>query len=248
MEVLFSTPTCIAETTLIGMDKLLLSAVFFTFAFVTFIVLRRNISTKSKVALIYMHLAFLFFPFVLLTTNTACGALCMQCHNNYPALISYALPGTIAATTVAGLVFIPAFYTMSGRRELKNRFVRNLVKTYSRKLNIKEPCVYAINKSKPLAFSFRSIRSGIFLSIGMMDILNKKEIEAVVLHELAHIKQRASLLKFSSKLMKVFSPLSLVAKFHDVGKEEIEADRFAIKMQKTDRHVKSAKKKIEAFG
>lgn len=246
MAILFSTPTCIAETTVFGADKIFLSVVFFSLALVTFLALRRDISTKSKIVLIYSHLTFLLFPFILLTTNTTCGLFCMQCHNNYPALVSYALPGTIAASTFAGLFVIPAFYTMSGKRNVRNKLVRDFVARYSKTMNIRTPNVYLVDKAKPVAFSFRSVKSSIFLSVGAMDVLTKKELQAVLLHELAHIKHRSSQIKFSSFMMR-FSPFSLLAGFHDSGTEERLADGFAAGVQKTDRHLKNAKKKFEAF-
>ena len=102
-----------------------------------------------------------------------------------------------------------------------------------------------MDKAKPIACSFKSFRSAIFVSVGMLDILSKKEIQAVLLHELAHIKQRSSVLKFSSFLMNVLSPLSLLARFHhDTSKEEREADKFAIRVQRTSKYINSAKKKI----
>ena len=230
-------------------DKLLLIISSFSFAIAALLALRKFIlPTKLKVGLIYGHLVFLFFPFVLLTTDVTCGVACMPCANNVPSLVALALPVTVAISTLAGLFVIPAFYTLSSRRELHNRPVINFVKEYSRKMGIQMPKLYLVDKAKPLAFSFRSLKSAIFISIGMFEVLNRKEIEAVILHELAHIKQRSSMLNFSASLMKIFSPLSLVAKFHDSGKEEAEADSFASRMQKTGTYLRSAKKKIEAFG
>jgi Zn-dependent protease with chaperone function len=247
MSVLFSSPTCFAEATIFGADKIVLSAAFFAMAFAAFLLLRTNVSNKGKIALIYAHLTFLFFPFVLLATNSACGALCMQCHNNYPMLISYALPGALAASSVAGLFVAPAFYTLSSRRKLRNRHIRDFVRTHAARLNIKTPALYLVDRAKPMAFSFRSLRSSIFLTVGLLDVLNKKELEAVLLHELAHIKQRSSMMKFSVSVMKVFSPFSLVAKFHDRNREEDIADGFAVSIQKTGSYVKSAKRKVGAF-
>ena len=81
-----------------------------------------------------------------------------------------------------------------------------------------------------------------------MDLLNKKEIEAVILHEIAHLKRKASVLTTSLSILKVFSPMSLIARFHnDFGDEEYAADTFAIKEQKTGRHIASAKRKIDGF-
>ena len=233
---------------IIDADKLFLIGSSILFAIITFLTLKKlRLSTKLKVGLIYGHLIFLFFPFVVLTTDFACGAACMPCGNNIANLAALALPTTVIVSTLAGLFVIPAFYTFSNRQKLQNKSVINFVKRNSKKAHIKMPNLYIVDRAKPIAFSFRSVKSSIFLSIGLLEILNKKELEAVMLHEIAHLKQRSSLIKFSSSLMKIFSPFSVIAKFHDSGKEEDDADSFAVKIQKTDRYLKSAKKKIEAF-
>ena len=115
-------------------------------------------------------------------------------------------------------------------------------------MKIKMPKIYIFDNANPIAFSFKSLKSMIFISAGLMDLLNKKEIEAVILHELWHIKRKASILTMSVSLLRFFSPLSLLARFHhDSDKEESHADRFAITTQKTDKHLKSAKTKMDKF-
>src|SRR3989338_6901082 len=217
-------------------------AMFFLIAIKNF-----KFSTKTKVGLIYGHLILLFFPFVLFTTDFACGAMCMSCQNNTMALVSYSLPTALVLGTIAGFAVIPAFYTFSSRRHTRNKEIMAFVKKYSSLLNIRTPKIYIIDKAKPIAFSFKSFRSAIFVSVGMLDILSKKETQAVILHEMAHIRQKSSIMKFSSSLLKL-SPLSVLARFHhDTGKEEEEADSFAIRMQGTSKHIISAKRKIGMY-
>ena len=101
--------------------------------------------------------------------------------------------------------------------------------------------------SRPLAFSFRSFTSAVFLSVGMLEILKKKEVEAVLLHELFHVKSRASVFKLTSALIK-FSPLSFMKNFHgELGKGEGEADSFVREAQGTSLHLESAKRKMREF-
>ena len=215
-------------------------AMFFLIAIKNF-----KFSTKTKVGLIYGHLILLFFPFVLFTTDFACGAMCMSCQNNTIALVSYSLPTALVLGTIAGFAVIPVFYTFSSRRHTRNKEIMAFVRKYSSLLNIRMPKIYIVDKAKPIAFSFKSFRSAIFVSVGMLDILSKKEIQAVLLHELTHIKQKSSVLKFSSFLMNVLSPLSLLARFHhDTSREENDADEFAIRVQRTSKYINSAKRKI----
>ncbi|MFA4820058.1 MAG: M48 family metalloprotease [Candidatus Aenigmatarchaeota archaeon] len=230
----------------VDIDKVALAVISLSLAaFFLLAVKNFKLSTKTKIGLIYGHLILLFFPFVLFTTDFACGAMCMSCQNNTLALVSYSLPTALVLGTIAGFAVIPAFYTFSNKRQTRNREIIEFVRKYSSLLNIRMPKIYIMDKAKPIAFSFKSFRSAIFVSVGMLDILGKKEIQAVLLHELAHIKQRSSMLKFSSFMMNVLSPLSLLTRFHhDTSREEGEADRFAIRTQRTSKYINSAKRKL----
>lgn len=239
---------CIAEIPL-DPSRLLLTAMSFSIALATFFIIKKfNLSAKSRVGLIYSHLIFLFFPFILFTTNAACGAFCVQnCYNNIYNLIAYSMPTTIATSSIAGFFVIPAMFVFSSKKEMTNKNLVSFVKKYSRLMNIKTPKVYLIDKAKPIAFSFKNFSSAIFLSVGLLDILNKKEIEAIILHELHHIKSKSSLLKVSNLIFRI-SPLSLIAKFNsDTNEEEGKADRFAVLMQKTNKYITSAKRKLNKF-
>lgn len=234
----------------IDADKLLLMASSLSFAIIMLLVLRKfKLSTKAKVGLIYGHLILLFFPFAILTTNVACGVGCMPCANNLANLVALALPTTLLLSTIAGFFFIPGFYMFFNKKaEIKNSHVLRFVNVHLKRMRIKMPKLYIIDSANPIAFSFRSFKSMIFVSAGLMDLLNKKEVEAVILHELCHIKRKASVLTMSVSLLRFFSPLSLIARFHyESDQEEIHADKFAIRLQKTDKYLKSAKRKIDEF-
>lgn len=234
----------------IDADKLLIAAGFFSAAIAMLLVLKKfRFSTKVKVALIYSHLIFLFFPFVVMTTDVACGVACMPCSNNLASLVVLALPTTLLLSTAAGFFVIPGFYMLFSRRsETENSHILRFAKTNSRRLGIRMPKIYITNSANPLAFSFRSFRPMVFLSAGLIDLLSKKEVEAVILHELGHLKRKSSLLTMSFSLLRLFSPLSLLARFHhDSDREEAYADIIAARMQKTGRHIASAKRKIDDF-
>ena len=240
---------CVANIVeLFGGEKLLLSAASLTLAVLAFHVLRTaGLSTRGRLALIYGHLFFLILPVTLFSANLACGSMCMPCQDNMAALLGYALPSAILATTLAGLVVIPSFYILSNKkREITGPLAR-FVQAHAQCLGISQPRLYAVDKAQPVAFSFSSVRPAIFMSVGLLDILTKREREAVLLHELAHLRQRAATLKFSEMLLR-FSPLSVVARFHhDSGKEEQDADAFAAAVQGTKRYLVSAKRKMDVF-
>ena len=78
-------------------DKLILIGSSLILAVITILALKGlRLSTKAKVGLIYTHLVFLFFPFAVLTTNIACGAMCMSCGNTMMDLALISLPTSVA--------------------------------------------------------------------------------------------------------------------------------------------------------
>ncbi|MBI4895039.1 MAG: M48 family metalloprotease [Candidatus Aenigmarchaeota archaeon] len=231
-------------------DKLILMGFSLIIAVATFIPLKKfNLSTKSKVALIYGHIIAILFPIVLFTTNVLCGTGCMPCYNNMYSLIALSLPTTLIIGTVISLFVIPGIYIVYYKKSvLENIQINKFVENQSKRLKITKPEIYTVNTANPLAFSFRSFKSGIFLSAGLLDILKKREVEAVILHELGHIKRKASLLTSSISILKFFTPFSLLARFHyDSYKEEKYADSFAIRKQKSSKWLKSAKRKLDEF-
>lgn len=240
---------CFAEVPVDQMKFLLALGSFSISILAIFLLKTFPLSNKRKIPLIYTHLAGLFFPFVLFSTNMVCGFLCMPCFESPAALAILALPTTLLIATVAGFVVIPGYYMFSRKSFLvKNSSLTSFVSFYSKKLRMKPPSLYVLDISKPLAFSFRSFRSAIVLSVGLLDILTKRETEAVLLHEISHIKEKSSVVKLSSALMR-FSPFSFFKNFHaDVGMEEERADGFVREIQGTARHLLSAQKKIDAFG
>jgi len=230
--------------------KLLAVSLSFVFSGIFLVLLKKlSLSAKPKIVLIYSHLLALFFPFILLTTNAGCAAVCAACYTNIYQLLSLAVPSTLIISTIAGFALIPTVFIYSNRKsEITEGRVSDFVKSSSKKLKIKQPRLYTLNTSKPVAFSFRNFRSAVFLSVGLFDILKWKEVQAVILHELAHIKQKSSSLKLSTFMLRVFSPLSVLLKFqHKNTEEEEKADLLAIRMQKTDKHIRSARRKLVEY-
>ena len=227
--------------------KLLIASLSFIVSISLLLALKKfSFSTKSKIVIIYSHLTTLLFPLILLTTNVGCAAVCASCYTNVYHLFGLVIPTTFFISTAIGFMVIPAAFVYSNRNSaLSEGNVYNFVKKSSSSMKIKQPKVYILNKSSPVAFSFRNFKSAIFLSVGMFEIMKWKEVQAVILHELAHIKQKSSALKLSTFFMRIFSPLSIILKFHHNNKEEEKkADRLASKIQGTDRYLKSARNKI----
>ena len=242
MANLFSSPTCFTSDTVVGSNMLPMYAIFLFLAVVSVIVIRKAEKPKTRIALVYIHLAALFMPIALLSTNSACGFTCSSCHNNLPLLAVYSIPITAIAATFAGLVLVPKYYTLRSK-PIGSEWIKKFVRRRARILRMKMPNIRSYDSQLPLAFSFSGIRSAIFISIGALEIFSKKELQAVILHEMAHINGLDSVKKLSRMTM-MLSPFYRIAGFSG-SKEEKEADDYAIKIQKTDKYIKSTRKKLK---
>jgi len=227
--------------------NVLLSGFSFSLAYLAFSRMRTNVPVRQKLALVYTHIAALIFPFALLGLTMTCNTLGFGCHSVIIGLFLYALPATVLLTSVFGFALVPMAYTRSSHAsELKGNLLSFLERA-AKAVGIRTPGLYSLDRPAPFAFSFSTLRPSMFLSVGLLDILNKKEIEAVVLHELAHIANKDSLLKMPSFLLRL-SPFSFMQGFGSaISEQEKLADEFAAGIQGTDKHLLSAKRKIEQY-
>lgn len=229
--------------------KLYLSIISFSLAIISLLMMRLNLSTNKKIFLIYSHIVFLMFPIILYATHTTCGYFCFSCYSNPLRLALLALPTTMIASMLISSFTIPlVLIKTNNSRKLEFPWIRSFIEKYSKSLQIKSPKAYVIDKPDPSAFSFKTFKSAIFLSVGMLELFTKKEIEAVVLHELVHIKRSSSLLKLSHSILKIFSPFSIFYMFnHNCSKEEKLADKLTVQIQKSDKYLLSAKQKLRDY-
>ncbi|MBS3052094.1 MAG: M48 family metalloprotease [Candidatus Aenigmarchaeota archaeon] len=231
-------------------QKIILSLISLSISFFTLLLLKKTgVSTKLKISLIYAHLTSLVFPFVLFGTHVGCGIACMPCYNNVLSLVSYALPTTLFISTISSFFVVPSLYIITNKKRIiKSGHLYRFIKKYSEKMKISEPKIYVIDKAEPIAFSFRTFKSAIFLSVGVLDILKDREIECVALHELSHLKEKSSITKISLSMLKLFSPFSLISGFNiDSTDEEKKADNFVLKEQKTKKYLILTKKRFQQF-
>lgn len=220
-------------------------------SFALFMVLRLSstASNSKKLAMAYGHIFTLVFPVIYFTYSTGCRMMFNHC--NQINIIIYISFMALASAFITAVLIAPFFILRNFRKkavELKDNMMASFVNYASSLLAIKSPKVYLLKISKPIAFSFSHFKKSIFISAGMADLLTKKEIEAVILHELHHIKSNSSSLKMSHFIMSKFTPFAKLASFHsDLSEEEAKADNLAVEMQGTSKYLNSAKRKLDAY-
>jgi heat shock protein HtpX len=87
---------------------------------------------------------------------------------------------------------IKIFMGLKELREDEYPWIHKMVKDLANKAKIPMPKLYIVNNPTPNAFAFgRTQRSaGIGIHTGLLDVLEKAEVEAVLAHEIGHIKHR----------------------------------------------------------
>ena len=224
----------------------LLFSIFLSILF--FYLFKKSDKINKKFLYLYSGIAFIFAPLIFGAFNWHWHSM-MSIFHCKPKQIMVLLPSSILGAFSFGFFVIPNIYRKANSSiEVKSKRILDFVKIQSRKLGINVPRIYSINTAKPLAHSFTNIKPSIFVSVGMFELLTKKEINAVLLHELYHIKQRFSFSKFSTFFSKIFIPTpSFMSLITHLNKEENKADNYACRVQKTDRYILNAKKKIRKF-
>lgn len=234
----------------IANNGLLISGIL-GFAALSFIALfflnRTKENVRKKLLWIYLHLVFLFAPLLFVVFYWTCKTILLNCLQK--ALL-WTVPASVPITFLGGFFVVPYIYRkMHAAKVVRSKEIAAFIRKYSSFLSLKKaPKVYYLDTAKPIAHTFTNLIPGIFISVGMFESLNRKELEAVLLHELYHIRSRSSFLKFSTLFVRMFSPIARFSvTYKELSDEEQNADQFAVRMQKTKKFLKSAKKKLEEF-
>jgi len=106
--------------------------------------------------------------------------------------------------------------------------LQKTIKDMTHKINISEPKVGLIDDLTPNAFTVGYGRNAVIVfSLGLLNMLNIDELEAVVSHELTHVKSRDYLFRSISNslaLLSFFNPLAYIASSQAQRERELGAD------------------------
>ncbi len=197
---------------------------------------------SNKTWLLYAHLGFILAPLFYFAFSINCNLSLVKsilgfCTTIFAKLVLYGLPPTMLATFILGSILVPAFYKRRGKLTKLLSFSNLCRKT---KISAK---LYVLDKAKPVAFAFADF---IFVSVGMFELLSRKEVEAVLLHELYHVKRQSSWSKFTHAFVGRFSPFARFL-LPSILKEEYLADSFARKIQGTNKYLAGARRKVRRY-
>lgn len=145
----------------------------------------------------------------MISTNTIKTTVLLATLTGLFVFIGSAIGGTFGM--IIGLVFAVAMnmgawwfsdslaLRMSGAEVAEESDYPNLhrmVERLSENANLPKPAVYIINQEMPNAFATgRSPEKGaVAVTVGIMQLLNERELGGVIAHELAHIKHRDTLI------------------------------------------------------
>jgi len=218
----------------------------FFLALLFYILFRKTASVSRKVTYLYLHILFIFLPFISSALLWKCLMPVIACS---PKMVIYLASIGSGGTLLLSFIILPYVYNWtSNSKEIKEGDIKDFVREQSHAIGIREPKVYAVEDIKPCAYSITNIQPSVFVSVGLCELLDKKEMEAVLLHELYHVQQKTSFWRFSINMLKIFSPLSsFITTDEAMDKEEMEADQFAVSLQGTKKFLKSAKGKVNAM-
>lgn len=171
-------------------------------------------------------------------------AFSMVCHSGLgfcsgDALL-YSLPLAMLASFALAYVVFPRAYLAWLRTSKSQSLARMLPE---------EVPVYVSDDGRPYAFSYGGVLSRwIVVSQGMVEIMGPQELRAVLLHEYAHLRSNISFYKSAGWLCRM---VPVLRGFFDEEMledgEEDEADAYAATVQRTRRHVSSAKRKLRNY-
>ncbi len=200
-----------------------------------------------KARYLYAHLFFLMLPLLDFAVAVPCNIPFVQglltfCSVVYTRLFTALIPVAFLSAIIGGYYVAPALYKkFYHAKPLRDERYQKL----AHGAGIRGVRFWVLDTAKPLAFSFGK---DVLMSVGMFELLARKEQDAVLLHELGHVRQKSSVAKFSTWLARVFSPVAHFASLSErIDAEEHAADAFAVRMQDTALHLKRAKQKIAPF-
>ncbi len=202
----------------------------------------RKKETANKTFWIYAHIFAIVFPVLYFLFSLKCGSFLACMASAYLT----AIPVSILGAIILGYIVAPLVYQYSLKAtEVVSGDLYEKIKEITRIEGMKMPKIFLIDDISPKAFSSTSIHAKIFFSVGLLELLSRKELESVILHEVYHIKTKTPKIKSLGFFLTKISPIFAFSEMKSLfSQEEKNADNFAIGKQKTEKHLNTAKNKL----
>lgn len=231
--------------------------------------LKLFLKTKSKLLFISLSVVFLapvsLIYFIGSFSRTAshvaqkCGDIAQACYQaTTPYSNIFDSPLKLLAITFLGFViyalikfvFSLAFLFVHESKISGTRVRSSRVKDVLQKLKMQDLKVVILKDDRPIAYTYGLTRPKVCLSSKIIDILDDNELEAVILHEAAHVYKRDNIWVLLITFIKdslTFMPLSKLIYRLFRREKEYEADDFAIMKNADSLGLASAIIKISKF-
>lgn len=157
--------------------------------------------------------------------------------------------GYLVVTVVFGKKIVMRHLDVCLMRPDEYVSLQKITKDIADKLRISEPKVGLIDDLVPNAFTVGYGRNVVIVfSLGLLNMLNLDELEAVVSHELSHVKSRDYLFRSISNslaILSFFNPLAYVAASQAQRERELLADERGVALLKQPKVMANVLAKVQ---
>ena len=218
----------------------------FLVAAVLYSAVRKETNLQRKSLLMFLNLLAVAFPLVLLAFSLGCSEFQLGCAITISQTLLLAFPASLVLAFAFYYLLIPTLRTLNCAPIDYANPLAAFVAAEAANLGIPTPRLMVLQVHEPVAYSMTAVFPTIVVSVGVLELLTRKEQEAVALHELYHLSRKSPSFKVWSLLYGLFLPFSRPSFFNDLSKDELAADGYAGRVQGTGRFVASAKAKFSA--
>lgn len=168
----------------------------------------------------------------LLCLIIAIGTLCVLGARSWNTPVSFVLLFIVLGALGLGLVRLALMARFIARQQgATDQRLQVLAERLAQRLHAPRPRVMLCSNECPLALTYGLFRPAILLSTGMLDLLDSREREAVLAHELEHIARRDYLVTWLATVLRdafFYLPTSHIAYRQLQDEKELACDDLVV--------------------
>ncbi len=204
----------------------------------------KNLARKTLLMKLNFFVA--AFPFSLLALSLGCSVAQLGCAVVLTQVLLLAVPLALVVALVLIRILMPRLQCAGCRSLHKSHALSRFAVREAKLLGLPlAPKVFLLERQAPVAYCVED-GSVIVVSVGVLELLSRREQEAVVLHELHHLASNGPSFKALSAVYRFFLPFSSRSFSKDIDLVEIRADDYAASRQGTRRFLNSARGKFSS--